>query len=599
MKRGLKIRTRLLIGAVVLVAMIATQLLFVLPQHLNDLGTKGAQDRAAAIAALTAGAVLPGLAFEDSAALKSALTPLSKAPDVQYALVFNADGEIVARHPEGGSPSIGPITPSPSGEVLFSMSEDLLHAAQSINSLTGPIGTLQIGLSLEELKNARRANQHSAIKITALLGTGILLGIMLLGFALTRPILLLTHAADAVAGGKIETITIEKGEGRSDSANELERLTHSFFFMLERIRSSQREIQSQVTVAHQERKRAEEALAHLETTQDQLIKSEKLASLGQLIAGIAHEINTPLGAITASSEIISARLEDTFRGNAGRYQDLDQGGQQAVFELLESSRQVIRVQGRQGRKIRRELTERLSERSPDDARALAEMMLELGYESDTPSWLATLARSDLMDILLIATDLSPLMRNASNVSLAAEKAKRIVMALKTFSRTSSDAVSTPIDIGKSIQTVLTLYENQMKHGMTVEVQLKSDLIIYGNSDEVSQIWTNLVQNAIQAMKGHGKLWITSAESEAEIEVAISNDGPPIPEEIIGQVFEAFFTTKPTGEGTGLGLDIVRRLVAGHDGSIWVESNDTVTTFHVILAKGSPATPSESPDEATA
>ena len=598
MKRGLRIRTRLLIGAVLLVVLIATQMLFVLPQHLNELGTKGAQDRADAVAALTAGAVLPGVALDDPGALKSALIPLSDAPVVQYALVFNVDGELIARYPEVGPTPTSRITPSTSGAVKFLMSEDLLHAARSLNSYDGPVGTLQIGLSLEELKKARKANQRSAIKITALLGTGILLGIMLLGFALTRPILLLTRTADAVAGGNIATLKIEKRKGSSDSADELERLTHSFFLMLERLRSSQKEIQSQVTVALQERKRAEEALAHLETTQDQLIKSEKLASLGQLIAGIAHEINTPLGAITASSEIISARIEDSFRGNAERYQALDPGAQRAVFALLESSRQVVRVQGRQGRKLRRELTERLSDRTSDDPRELADMILELGYEKDTPSWLAILDRSDLKDILAIASDLSPLMRNASNVSLAAEKAKRIVMALKTFSRTSDDTVRTPIDIAKSIQTVLTLYENQMKHGMTVETRLKSDLIIYGNGDEISQIWTNLIQNAIQAMKGHGKLWISTAESEAEVEVAISNDGPAIPKDIVDRVFEAFFTTKPTGEGTGLGLDIVKRLVTGHNGSIWVESNDEATTFHVILAKGAPGPTIEDQEDTT-
>jgi two-component system, NtrC family, sensor kinase len=595
MKRGIKIRSRLLIGALVLVGLIAVQLLVVLPQQLNELGLKGAQDRAAAVSALTAGAVLAGLAFEDENALNSALKPLSQAPDVRYALVFNLDGDIVAKHPEGETSTPERVTPNAAGSIRFLMSEDLLHSGQTVMALDGPIGTLQIGLSLQELKNARKANQQSALEITALLVVVVLIGILLLGFALTRPILLLTRTADAVARGNLENIEFNKRIGRADSADELERLSHSFFFMLERILSSQREIQAQITEATKERSRAEAALAHLETTQEQLIKSEKLASLGQLIAGIAHEINTPLGAITASSEIIATRLEDSFRGNTALYESLDQEGQQLVFSLLELASHGVRAQGRDGRRLRKQLAELLSEKNMEPAREIAEMMLELGYQNPTAPWEELLARSDASSILTIATALSPLMRNASNVSLAAVKAKRIVMALKTFSRTSDDTIRAPIDIGRNIQTVLTLYENQMKHGMVVETTLPPDMTIYGNGDEISQVWTNLIQNAIQAMKGHGRIWIEAIESVGEIKVTLSNDGPAIPEDVASRIFEAFFTTKPTGEGTGLGLDIVKRIVTSHDGQIWVESNEEQTTFHVLLGKGAPGPTNESDD----
>jgi signal transduction histidine kinase len=127
----------------------------------------------------------------------------------------------------------------------------------------------------------------------------------------------------------------------------------------------------------------------------------------------------------------------------------------------------------------------------------------------------------------------------------------------------------------------------MKHGMVVETSLPSDMIIYGNGDEISQVWTNLIQNGIQAMKGHGRMWIEAVDSESEIQVSVSNDGPQIPKEIASRIFEAFFTTKPTGEGTGLGLDIVNRIVTGHDGQIWVESTEEKTSFKVILGKRFP------------
>ena len=520
MANGLKIRTRLLIGALVLVGLLALQLLVVLPKQLNELGVQGAKARAAAISALTSGAIQPGLAFEDEMALNSALSPLSKAPDVRYALVFNVDGELIARHPQASTPPELRLSLGSTGDVQFEMTDDQLHAGQTIVGLNGPLGRLQIGLSLEELERAKEANKQRAIELTALLGLIILMGILLLGFALTRPILLLTRTADAVAKGDIESVNIVRNPRFAESANELERLSHSFFYMLEGLRASQREIRAQIEKVTEERGRAEAALDHLRTTQDQLVKSEKMASLGQLIAGIAHEINTPLGAITASSEIIATQLEDSFRENTGRYEALDEAGKVLVFALLQHGKSGIRVQGREGRRMRRDLTGLLADRGIEDARDVAEMMLELGYTAETSPW----------------------------------------------------------------SEVLTLYENQMKHGMVVETALPADLIIYGNGDEISQVWTNLIQNAIQAMRGEGHLWVEATDAPDEVHVTVANDGPEIPADVAERIFEAFFTTKPTGEGTGLGLDIVQRIVTAHGGRIWVESGEARTTFHVTLAK---------------
>ena len=420
----------------------------------------------------------------------------------------------------------------------------------------------------------------------------ILIGILLLGFALTRPILLLTRTADAVAKGDIEQIEFDSNPRFADSADEMKRLSYSFFFMLEGLRASQREIRAQIRKVTEERGRAEAALEHLRTTQDQLVKSEKMASLGQLIAGIAHEINTPLGAITASSEFIATQLEDSFRENTGRYEQLNAEGKQLVFALLQTAKHGIRAQGREGRRMRKELAGLLTEKGIKDAREVAEMMLELGYTPQTPPWNELLDHPGSSDILTIATALSPLTRNASNVSLAALKAKRIVMALKTFSRQSDSSIAAEVNVGQNVQTVLTLYENQMKHGMVVETALPNDLIIYGNGDEVSQVWTNLIQNAIQAMKGEGRIRVEAVDKQDEVHVTVSNDGPKIPEDVVERIFEAFYTTKPTGEGTGLGLDIVKRIVTAHGGRIWVESSDEETVFHVTLAKGQEIKPSE-------
>ncbi len=589
MTGGFRIRTRLLLGALVLVGLMAIQLLVVLPKQLDQLGVQAAKDRVATISALIAGSALPGMAFEDEMAINSALSPLSRAPEVEYALVMNVDGEVLAKHPKDADPPPVVLTPDPEGHVSFLMTEDRLHAAQTVLGLQGPLGQLHVGLSLEGLAAARQVNRESAMEITSLLAAVILVGILLLGFALTRPVLLLTRTADAVAKGALESIDFSLDSDQADSRDELKRLSYSFFFMLDGLKRSQGEIREQIKRvteergrAEEERVRAEEALAHLKDTQDQLVKSEKMASLGQLIAGIAHEINTPLGAITASSEIISSQLEASFRENSLRYEALDEEGKRLVFLVLDSARDGVRIQGRDGRRLRRELAKLLGTRGVDDPRATAEMMIELGYEDGGEMWDKTLAHEQTSAILQIAAALSPLMRHASNVSFAAVKAKRIVMALKTFSRQSDTTIAAPIKLKQNIETVLTLYESQTRHGMVVETDLPDDMVIYGNGDELSQVWTNLLQNAIQAMKSQGHLWVKAVVTDEEICVSMANNGPKIPDDIIDRIFEAFFTTKPTGEGTGLGLDIVNRIVVAHRGRIWVESTDEKTTFYVAF-----------------
>jgi signal transduction histidine kinase len=100
--------------------------------------------------------------------------------------------------------------------------------------------------------------------------------------------------------------------------------------------------------------------------------------------------------------------------------------------------------------------------------------------------------------------------------------------------------------------------------------------------ELNQVWTNIIDNAVDAMEGHGKLKVKTSWEENYVSVEITNDGPGIPREVKNRIFEPFFTTKDVGEGTGLGLDIVRRIVVGHGGEIRVDSKPGETTFKVRL-----------------
>jgi signal transduction histidine kinase len=134
-----------------------------------------------------------------------------------------------------------------------------------------------------------------------------------------------------------------------------------------------------------------------------------------------------------------------------------------------------------------------------------------------------------------------------------------------------------------VETVLTLYHNQLKQGVEVirEYDQVPETLCY--PDELAQVWTNLIHNAIQAMTNQGILTVgIHAVDNQTLEVTINDNGPGIPPEIQPKIFEPFFTTKKAGEGSGLGLDIVRKIVEKHGGSIFFTSQPGNTTFHVRI-----------------
>jgi signal transduction histidine kinase len=138
------------------------------------------------------------------------------------------------------------------------------------------------------------------------------------------------------------------------------------------------------------------------------------------------------------------------------------------------------------------------------------------------------------------------------------------------------------NIHEGLETVLTLYYNKIKH--TVEVRRQYGRIppVACYPDELNQVWTNLIHNALQAMEYRGTLTIRTEAQDQDVAVSITDSGSGIPEDVRQRIFEPFFTTKPQGEGSGLGLDIARKIVEKHQGDIQVESRPGETTFSVKL-----------------
>ena len=324
-------------------------------------------------------------------------------------------------------------------------------------------------------------------------------------------------------------------------------------------------------------------LDSLKATQDELIQSEKMAALGQLIAGIAHEINTPLGAIRSSAGNISKFLSQTLEQLPTLFQSLSPEKGQDFLKMLQRSLQnESDLTAKEERKRRRVLVRQLEAEEIQDADTLADTLVDMGIYENIEEFFPLLKRPDSSHLLETAYKLSALQRGTQTINTATERASKVVFALKTYSRYDESGEMILANLTAGIETVLTLYQNQLKHGINVIRNYDEFPPILCYPDELNQVWTNLIHNALQAMDNKGTLTLDVKQQDQQINVSITDSGKGIPLEIKAKIFKPFFTTKSAGEGSGLGLDIVKKIIEKHQGKIDVESIPGKTTFTVSL-----------------
>jgi PAS domain S-box-containing protein len=333
----------------------------------------------------------------------------------------------------------------------------------------------------------------------------------------------------------------------------------------------------------------EQTLNQLQEMQHQLIMQEKMASLGKLSAGMAHELNNPAAAAQRSA----ARLQTMFRQlhdallqigelNLDREQldrvlDLDQlakdrAKQHAGISAVERSDKESEIEGW------------LGERGVEKAWDLAPTLAKLGYDVKELEALAQSFTPRQFSIIIDWLGCTHTIHSLlSELSLGTERISEIVKALKTYTYMDRGPVQT-VDIHEGLDNTLIILHNKLKTGITVRREYaESRLTIQAYGSELNQVWTNIIDNAIDAMEGEGTLVLRTRLEDPWVVVEIENDGPVIPEGVLSKIFDPFFTTKPPGQGTGLGLNISHNIVVQkHQGQISATSEPGKTCFAVRL-----------------
>jgi len=330
----------------------------------------------------------------------------------------------------------------------------------------------------------------------------------------------------------------------------------------------------------------ETTLEELSRTQNKLIFSEKMAALGNLIGGIAHEINTPLGAIKASSTNINDVVEKITVDLPWLINHASEDEINWLFKLInESDTREISAFSKEERQKKRELMSLFEQNNIENSLNIADTIVSLRLDYSDEEYLALLKLPNSQNLLQMLKVLFSLKRNANNIFVSVEKASNVVRALKSYIHKNNTGAKESANLADTIENVLILTANLLKHSKTeVVTHFENVPLLFCRQDEICQIWTNLITNAIQSMENGGILDIGIKLSDSEhILTWFKDSGCGMSKDTASHVFEPYYTTKATGIGTGMGLDISRQIVENHHGRIYFETEEGKgTTFFVEI-----------------
>ena len=327
---------------------------------------------------------------------------------------------------------------------------------------------------------------------------------------------------------------------------------------------------------------AEKTLAELKDSQEKLIRSEKMIALGQLADGVAHEMNTPLGAIKASAE----HIRKSMKGSAAYIFDLIRYLKIKEINLIQSILILNfnnEISTREERELKKSMTNELLSRNISNAYEVAETLIPLGITDISKEYDHLWVHEKYKGILQLLDLQVGLEKRAFVIEKSVDKTSKIVNVLKTFSNQNFDKKK-EINLIDGLETTITIYGNFLRKGIVLHRNFDFKPLISCYPEKLIQVWNHLLQNSIHAIQTNGEIIISVRESTTKPSVLVSfqDNGKGISDDIKEKIFDPFFTTKKSGEGSGLGLHICREIISQHSGTISFESNPKKTIFTVEI-----------------
>ncbi|MFH1730442.1 MAG: ATP-binding protein [Planctomycetota bacterium] len=440
---------------------------------------------------------------------------------------------------------------------------------------------------ISEVTQTETSRAMDRLKVMLVIGTAALVVCLTLiggevARSITKPIGKLTTAAEKIRQGE-RNVDLAVGGGR-----ELQLLAAAFESATTELREYANSLERknlELDVAH---KLETKARQELQQAQDEMIQMEKMSSLGRLVAGVAHEINTPTGAIYNVTGETTGSLDMLVNGlQKMREMPPEQFGTFRHFLDVAVARRLI--PDRVSRKERKALCEGLVQAGIGQAKKFAELLAKchITASSEGVELCKLLEEYDVADVFAALVEIHA---SAKISRTSAEKISQTVQALKYYSHGGTfgaGAAVQAVDINQTINDALIILHNRLKMRASVDIDLADGLPQVHCSGGITEVWVNLLANACDAIEekgetARGSIQVRTRCSDVSVDVVIADDGQPVPPGIVSKIFDPFFTTKPPGKGTGLGLSVVMGTVKRNGGTISLQNNGDFKEFIISL-----------------
>lgn len=530
----MSLRIKTILGVALIEALLLILLVSMTLNYLKTTNYSSLAKRATTTAELFSTTTKDAILSYDLASLESFVSEVLKNPDLSYARVLGPDGEVFA---SGGDPE--GLDKDFIDDKNVEMVDDGIFDTHSIIEEGGVIyGQVEIGIDITGILNTIEEAEQRSIFIAGIEMLLVALFSFALGTYLTKQLKVLMKATKSIADGTLDINIPVSGKDElaavSSAFNLMAKNLHEASERRDLIEAELKEfnqkleeiVQKRTKVIIDKNQQLETANKNIKETQTKLMQSEKMASVGLLAAGVAHEINNPMSFIISNVDI-----------------------------LEEYSEQFLTLIT---------LYKKISLEADDKEKLLKQIE---AFENE-------------IDLDFIQQDLPSLIKDTKE---GTGRVKEIVQGLKDFSHADQETSHSYSDLNDCINSTLKVVNNELKYHCDIKTNLEKLPNTYCAPGQIKQVILNLLINAGHAIKEKGVIEINSQHLDGYIKISVKDNGCGISEEQIDKLFDPFYTTKPLGKGTGLGLAISYGIIEEHKGMIDIESKQGIgSTFTITL-----------------
>lgn len=372
-----------------------------------------------------------------------------------------------------------------------------------------------------------------------------------------------------------------------------ERGEHTGFIAVETDITERKKNEDRLRKNQEELKRINETLEQkvIENTKKNIdlsksiVEQEKMATVGEIAAGIAHDLNTPLGAIRVGSEIALTTLQQLISNRLFNLSKAD-------FEFILSLSTQINTDGISGgiqsKLEQKEVTDYLMKSASFTKNRMDELsnwFVKCRITANNKEIIdEVLSKTDPEQLLQTLHQIQVMQKILNTIHLSVDRASKVIKDIRSFIKEDNSIQRNKVNLLENISTVLNIFNYELKKNVNLEVNVSPDIFVEGFEIKLFQLWSNLVKNALDAMDGqdYKELIISGKISGNVILIEVCNNGPDIEQDIQDKIFQKFFTTKQHKSGTGLGLSIAKNVLDDHNGTIQLFSGNGKTCFTVSL-----------------